>query len=58
MQWPRQLIVVFLIDWSNRVCKGDGASGSTYRIEFVVHDGDQTKVGGDSGEACVIVTAP
>jgi hypothetical protein len=34
------------------------ASGSTYRIEFMVHDGDQTKVGGDSGEACLIVTAP
>jgi hypothetical protein len=27
--------------------------GHTYRFEFMVHDGDQNKTGGDSGEACV-----
>jgi hypothetical protein len=25
----------------------------TYRFQFIVHDGDQNKVGGDTGEACV-----
>jgi hypothetical protein len=24
-----------------------------YRFQFMVHDGDQNKVGGDSGQACV-----
>ena len=27
--------------------------GRSYRIQVLVHDGDQNKVGGDSGEACV-----
>jgi hypothetical protein len=27
--------------------------GHTYRLQFMVHDGDQNKAGGDSGEACV-----
>jgi hypothetical protein len=27
--------------------------GRSYRIQVIVHDGDQNKVGGDSGEACV-----
>jgi len=27
--------------------------GHTYRFQFIVHDGDQNKVGGDTGEACV-----
>jgi hypothetical protein len=27
--------------------------GHSYRIQVMVHDGDQNKVGGDSGEACV-----
>jgi hypothetical protein len=27
--------------------------GHTYRIQVMVHDGDQNKAGGDSGEACV-----
>jgi hypothetical protein len=31
-------------------------SGNTYRIQFMVHDGDQNKTGGDAGEACVNVT--
>jgi hypothetical protein len=29
------------------------AAGHSYRIQVMVHDGDQNKVGGDSGEACV-----
>ncbi len=29
------------------------ATGHTYRIQFMVHDGDQTKAGGDVGENCV-----
>jgi hypothetical protein len=31
-------------------------SGHSYRLQVVVHDGDQNK-GGDSGEACVIFCA-
>ena len=27
--------------------------GHTYRVQVIVHDGDQNKVGGDTGEACV-----
>ena len=27
--------------------------GHTYRVQVIVHDGDQNKVGGDSGEGCV-----
>jgi hypothetical protein len=27
--------------------------GHTYRFQFMVHDGDQNKVGGDTGQACV-----
>jgi hypothetical protein len=33
-------------------------SGHAYRLEFMVHDGDQNKTGGDSGEACVNVFVP
>jgi hypothetical protein len=29
-------------------------AGHSYRIQVMVHDGDQNKAGGDSGEACVI----
>jgi hypothetical protein len=28
-----------------------------YRLQFMVHDGDQTRVGGDVGQACVGLTA-
>ena len=28
-------------------------AGHSYRIQVMVHDGDQNQVGGDSGEACV-----
>lgn len=33
-------------------------SGHRYRLEFMVHDGDQNKVGGDAGEACTVIVAP
>jgi hypothetical protein len=29
--------------------------GHVYRMQFMVHDGDQNKVGGDVGQACMIV---
>jgi hypothetical protein len=28
--------------------------GRSYRLQVIVHDGDQNKAGGDSGEACVL----
>jgi hypothetical protein len=31
--------------------------GHSYRLQVMVHDGDQNKAGGDSGEACVIYCA-
>ena len=33
-------------------------SGHVYRLEFMVHDGDQNKTGGDVGEACVNMFIP
>ncbi|MGH2936337.1 MAG: pilus assembly protein TadG-related protein [Gaiellaceae bacterium] len=33
-------------------------SGHYYRMEFMVHDGDQNKSGGDAGEACNTVLMP
>jgi Putative Flp pilus-assembly TadE/G-like len=33
-------------------------AGHYYRMEFMVHDGDQNKAGGDSGEACNTVLMP
>jgi Flp pilus assembly protein TadG len=32
--------------------------GHAYRLEFMVHDGDQNKTGGDSGESCLTVVVP
>ena len=34
------------------------APGHVYRLQFMVHDGDQNKTGGDSGEDCVNVIIP
>jgi len=31
-------------------------AGRNYRLQFMIHDGDQNKSGGDSGEACVNYT--
>jgi hypothetical protein len=33
------------------------AAGHSYRLQVIVHDGDQNKAGGDSGEACVVFCA-
>ena len=33
------------------------AAGHSYRVQVLVHDGDQNKAGGDSGEACVLFCA-
>jgi hypothetical protein len=33
-------------------------SGHACRLQFMVHDGDQNKAGGDSGENCVNVVSP
>jgi hypothetical protein len=33
-------------------------TGHAYRLEFMVHDGDQNQSGGDSGEACMNVVIP
>jgi hypothetical protein len=33
------------------------APGHSYRLQVLVHDGDQNKGGGDSGEACVLFCA-
>jgi hypothetical protein len=33
-------------------------SGHTYRLYFMVHDGDQNKTGGDSGQGCAYITMP
>ena len=32
-------------------------AGHSYRIQVLVHDGDQNQAGGDSGEACVLFCA-
>jgi hypothetical protein len=32
-------------------------NGHSYRLQVMVHDGDQLKVGGDSGEACILYCA-
>ncbi len=33
-------------------------AGHTYRLQFMVHDGDQNKTGGDVGQACVNLDLP
>jgi len=33
-------------------------SGHTYRLYFMVHDGDQNKTGGDVGQTCATMTVP
>lgn len=35
---------------------GNLLSGHTYRLQFMTHDGDQNKSGGDAGEACIVMT--
>ena len=31
-------------------------AGHTYRLQLMIHDGDQHGTGGDAGEACVVAT--
>ncbi len=33
-------------------------AGHAYRLQIMVHDGDQNKTGGDTGEACINVVVP
>jgi hypothetical protein len=33
-------------------------SGHSYRVQFMVHDGDQNNSGGDVGQNCVNLTVP
>ena len=33
-------------------------SGHVYRVQFMVHDGDQNKTGGDVGQACTNIRVP
>jgi hypothetical protein len=32
--------------------------GHSYRLQFMVHDGDQNKTGGDVGQACTVIQVP
>src|SRR5204862_8345738 len=32
--------------------------GHKYRLQFMVHDGDQNKTGGDVGESCTTIVMP
>jgi len=40
---------------STLVAQGVMISGHAYRAQFIVHDGDQNKTGGDVGQACINV---
>ena len=33
-------------------------SGHIYRMQFIIHDGDQNNSGGDVGQSCAVVVAP
>jgi hypothetical protein len=37
------------------IASGQMVSGHRYRLQFMVHDGDQNKVGGDTGQGCVTI---
>jgi hypothetical protein len=37
---------------------GGFINGRVYRVQFLIHDGDQNKVGGDAGESCAIIALP
>lgn len=44
--------------WSSEVKWGvTFQPGHSYRLQVIVHDGDQNKVGGDSGESCIVFCA-
>ena len=46
--------------WSvdSLITNGTLQPGHSYRLEFMIHDGDQNKTGGDSGENCVNLRIP
>jgi hypothetical protein len=49
------------VRWAVNAMKCNGAflqPGHVYRMQFMVHDGDQNKGGGDVGQACVTVSIP
>ena len=43
------------IEWNIHDLGLDTMYGHTYRLQFLVHDGDQNKSGGDAGEGCSIL---
>ena len=45
------------VRWDVDKLMADGVliPGHTYRFQFMVHDGDQNKTGGDVGEACTTI---
>ncbi len=46
------------IRWNATSVPGGLIANHVYRFQFMVHDGDQNKTGGDVGEACVNFTVP
>jgi hypothetical protein len=57
---PKNLGYTAEARWSvdDLVAAGVLNKGNTYRFQFMVHDGDQNKTGGDVGEACVDIFIP
>jgi hypothetical protein len=49
-----------LIQWDVNKVLADGVfqRGHIYRIQFMVHDGDQNKAGGDVGQSCTTIYIP
>ena len=43
---------------TNTFVTGPLKAGHTYRMQFMIHDGDQNKSGGDVGQACAVVAVP
>ncbi len=48
------------VRWDVNALIGSGKflPGHSYRLQLMVHDGDQNKVGGDVGEACASISIP
>lgn len=49
-----------LVAWDVKKLKDNGTfkEGHIYRIQFMVHDGDQNKSGGDVGQSCTTIYIP
>ena len=60
---PRAAAIPCRPDWRTRAIGAEArwnvtlTPGHSYRLQVLVHDGDQNKAGGDSGEACVLFCA-